>query len=64
MPQPLVARLNSELIKAMNLPDVRERIVGDGSEPVGSTPEAFRQFMLADLSKWAKVVKESGAKID
>jgi tripartite-type tricarboxylate transporter receptor subunit TctC len=64
MPQPLVARLNSELIKAMNLPDVRERIVGDGSEPVGSTPEAFRQFMLADLSKWAKVVKESGAKLD
>jgi tripartite-type tricarboxylate transporter receptor subunit TctC len=64
MPQPLVARLNSELVKAMNLPDVRERIVGDGSEPVGSTPEAFRQFMLADLSKWAKVVKESGAKLD
>ena len=64
MPQPLVARLNSELVKAMNLPDVRERIVGDGSEPVGSTPETFRQFMLADLSKWAKVVKESGAKLD
>jgi tripartite-type tricarboxylate transporter receptor subunit TctC len=64
MPQPLVARLNSELIKAMNLPDVRERIVGDGSEPVGSSPEAFRQFMLADLNKWAKVVKESGAKLD
>jgi tripartite-type tricarboxylate transporter receptor subunit TctC len=64
MPQAIVTRLHTELIKAMNLPDVRERIVGDGSEPVGSTPDAFRQFMLADLDKWAKVVKESGAKLD
>ena len=45
-------------------PDVRERIVADGSEPAGTTPEEFRQFMLADLAKWAKLVKESGAKLD
>ena len=64
MPQPVVAKLYAELIKALNMPDVRERIVNDGSEPVGSAPEAFRQFMLADTAKWAKVVKESGAKMD
>jgi tripartite-type tricarboxylate transporter receptor subunit TctC len=64
MPQSVVTKLHAELIKALNLPDVRERIVSDGSEPVGSAPESFRQFMLADLSKWAKVVKESGAKFD
>jgi tripartite-type tricarboxylate transporter receptor subunit TctC len=64
MPQPLVARLHSELIKILNSPDIRERIVSDGSEPVGSSPETFRQFMLADTAKWAKVVKESGAKLD
>lgn len=64
MPEPIVARLHGELVKILNSPEVRERIVNDGSEPVGSAPEAFRQFMLADAAKWAKVVKESGAKMD
>jgi tripartite-type tricarboxylate transporter receptor subunit TctC len=64
LPKPIVARLHDELVKILNRPDVRERIVADGSEPSGSTPEEFREFMLADLAKWAKVVKESGAKLD
>lgn len=64
LPKPVVAQLHGELIKILNAPDIRERILSDGSEPVGSSPEEFRQFMLADLAKWAKVVKESGAKID
>jgi tripartite-type tricarboxylate transporter receptor subunit TctC len=64
LPRPILTRLHAELIKILNQPDVRERIVADGSEPVGSTPEDFRQFMLADLAKWARVVKESGAKLD
>jgi tripartite-type tricarboxylate transporter receptor subunit TctC len=64
MPAPLVARLHQELVKVLNMPDVRARIEGDGSEPVGSSPEEFRRFMHADLNKWAKLVKESGAKLD
>jgi len=64
LPRPIVTRLHDELVKALNRPDVRERIVADGSEPVGSSPEEFRQFMLADLAKCAKLVKESGAKLD
>ncbi len=64
LPKPIVARLHDELVKILNQPDVHERIVADGSEPVGSTPEDFRQFLLADRAKWAKVVKESGAKLD
>ena len=64
MPTPVVSRLHGELVRILNLPEVRERIVNDGSEPVGSSPEAFRQFMLADTTKWARVVKESGAKMD
>jgi tripartite-type tricarboxylate transporter receptor subunit TctC len=64
LPRAIVERLHDELVKILNRPDVRERIVADGSEPVGSTPEEFRQFMLTDLAKWAKVVTESGAKLD
>jgi tripartite-type tricarboxylate transporter receptor subunit TctC len=64
MPKPLVAKLHGELIKVLNQPDVRGRIEADGSEPVGSAPEEFRRFMQDDLDKWAKVVKESGAKLE
>ncbi len=64
LPKPILTRLHDEMIKILNLPDTRERILTDGSEPVGSAPEEFRQFMLADLAKWAKLVKESGAKLD
>jgi tripartite-type tricarboxylate transporter receptor subunit TctC len=64
LPAPIVTRLHDEFIKVLNRPDVHERIVADGSEPVGSDPEEFRKFMAADLAKWAKLVKESGAKLD
>jgi tripartite-type tricarboxylate transporter receptor subunit TctC len=64
LPAPIVTRLHDEFVKVLNRPDVRDRIVADGSEPAGTTPEDFRQFMLADLAKWAKLVKESGAKLD
>jgi len=64
MPEPLVARLHEELLRVLAQPDVRERIVNDGSEPVGSSPREFRDFMAADLAKWAQLAKESGAKLD
>lgn len=64
MPQPLVKRLHDELVKALNSPDIKGRIEADGSQPVGSSPEDFRRFMQSDLDKWAKLVKESGAKLD
>ena len=64
LPKPIVTRLHDEMVKIIKQPDVRERILADGSEPVGSTPEEFRQYLLADLAKWAKLVKESGAKLD
>ncbi len=64
LPAPIVSRLHAELTRILNQPDIRERIVFDGSEPVGSSPEEFTRFMHADLVKWTKVVKDSGAKLD
>ena len=64
MPRPVVTRLHDEITKIINQPEVRERILADGSEPAGGSSEEFRLFMLADLAKWAKLVKESGAKLD
>src|SRR6266849_5541041 len=63
LPKPIVTRLHDELVRILNRPDIREGIVLDGSEPAGTMPEEFRLFMLADLAKWAKLVKESGAKL-
>ena len=64
LPKPLIAKLHGELVRVVKLPEIRDRILADGAEPVGSEPEAFRQYLLADLAKWAKLVKESGAKLD
>jgi tripartite-type tricarboxylate transporter receptor subunit TctC len=64
MPAPLVAKLHGELVKILNQPDVKTRIESDGSEPVGNSPEEFRRYMQADMAKWAKLVKESGAKLN
>jgi tripartite-type tricarboxylate transporter receptor subunit TctC len=64
LPGPIVARLHQELGRVLAQPDVRQRILNDGSEPVGSSPREFRDFMAADLEKWAKLAKESGAKLD
>lgn len=64
LPEPIVTRLHDDIVKILARPDVRERIIADGAEPVGNTPEEFRLHMLADLAKWAKLVKETGAKLD
>ncbi len=64
MPKPIVTRLHEELVKILRQKDITDRILADGAEPVGNTPEEFRKYMLADVAKWTKLVKESGAKLN
>jgi tripartite-type tricarboxylate transporter receptor subunit TctC len=63
-PQATVNRLNSEIVRVVQLPEVRERWAALGAEPLTNTPEQFAEFLKTDLSKWAKVVRDSGAKVD
>ncbi len=57
LPKEIVAKLHGELVRLLALPEIRERILADGSEPVGSTPEEFRKYLIADAAKWAKLIK-------
>jgi tripartite-type tricarboxylate transporter receptor subunit TctC len=57
-------RLNTEIVRIVEQPAFREGVAGDGAEVVTSTPEQFRAFLIADVAKWAKLLKESGAKLD
>ena len=62
--QRIINRLQSEIAKVLKLPDVSERLMRDGIEPIGSTPEQFQAFIEREKIKWSKVVKESGARAD
>jgi len=63
-PPEIVRRLNAEIVKIINMPDVRERFAGLGLEPVGNSSEDFGAFQKAEITKWAKVVKDGGVKVD
>ena len=59
-----MARLNAELGRAFNAPDTRERLAQQGLEWKRNTPAEFAAFLRGEIVKWARAVKESGAKAD
>ncbi|MBC7780172.1 MAG: tripartite tricarboxylate transporter substrate binding protein [Proteobacteria bacterium] len=59
-----VNRVQAEAAKALKMPDLRERMLRDGMEPVGSTPEAFAEFIRNERVKWSKVVRELGLRVE
>lgn len=63
-PPDLVKLINTEVVRAINSPAVRERYAAMGAEPVGNTPEQFASFIKSEIAKWTRVVKESGAIVD
>ena len=63
-PKAIVDKLAAETQRILRLPDVRERFAGLGAEPVGSTPAEFAQHVQREIGKWARVVKQSGARVD
>jgi len=63
-PRAIVDRVQSDVARALAIPEVRERFVAQGADPGGNTPEQFAAFIRAETDKWTRVVKFSNAKVD
>jgi tripartite-type tricarboxylate transporter receptor subunit TctC len=61
-PRPIIDRLHGDIVKALNAPDLRDRIQGMGADPVGNTPEQYTAFIQNEIAKWGKVIKAAGIK--
>ena len=63
-PPDIIAMLNTDIRAVLQLPDVRERLLKQGLEPAGTTPEAFDALIRSEIARWSAVVKEAGIKPD
>ena len=63
-PKNIVTRLNRELVAALNLPDLKERLASQGGDAISSTPEQFAAFIADELGKWTRVIRTSNIQID
>jgi tripartite-type tricarboxylate transporter receptor subunit TctC len=59
-PSPILAKINADMTRALNMPDLRQRLYVQGVEATPNTPESFSAFIKAETTKWAKVVKDAG----
>lgn len=62
-PQPVIAKLNAELNRALELPDVKASLAADGAEPAGGTPQELAKSIRDGSQKWGKLIKELGVKL-
>jgi tripartite-type tricarboxylate transporter receptor subunit TctC len=63
-PRDVVAKLHDAVVKTVNTPAVRDKLVESGAAPLTMTPEEFTKFIRADIEMWRKVVKDAGVKLD
>ena len=63
-PDAIVQRLNAELMKALKDPSVLEKLRVQGTEPLGSTPQAYGDYIQSEIKRWAGVVKSTGVSLD
>ena len=63
-PKPIIDLLHREIVKAMELPDVKEKLVVLGFETVASTPDEFAARVKTEIPKWGKVIREANIKAE
>lgn len=63
-PKSIIDRYHSEIVRILNLPDIRARLRAAEFEVIGSTPEEFAHLIRSEISRWGRVIKETGARAD
>ena len=63
-PREIIAVLNTEIVKILQQPDVKQRLLEQGGEPIGNTQEQFTAVLKSDIAKYAKIMRESGTKVE
>jgi len=63
-PEAAISRLNSIVVQALNSPEIRKKLLEEGAEPLGSSPQRATEQMKLDIVKWRKVIQDSGAKAE
>jgi len=64
LPRDTLARLNREIVRAINAPDVKEKIIAQGNFVIGDTPEQFAAYIRTEYDKWGRVVKQANIKLE
>ncbi len=63
-PKPTIAKLNADVVKALNMPDTQQRLAEQGVDAAPTTPEHFAEFIKSEVAKWPKIVKDAGISAD
>ena len=63
-PPQVLQKLHAEMMKALRTPEMQKQLSAQGADPVGNSPQEFAAFMRDEIAKWAKVIRDSGAKLD
>jgi len=63
-PAPIISRLNAEVVRALNQPDVKAKFFAAGADTVGNSPEEFAAIIKTDIARVSKIIKDAGIKVE
>ena len=63
-PREVIVRLNTEIVKTLGLPDIRDALAREGYEPIGDTPEQFAALIKAEVGRYARLIKAAGIRVN